>query len=559
MRPPLIRVGVVLFGFTNQFVSSHAPPNRAWDVFFLPDHVVLQTRPCPQTDGDSVNKPATSLGTTQTKRQQAVRDIRKLLAESKHADAIKLLNALPPKLLNKDAELLFLLAAAHELLAHRQLAIAAAEKSIRITEHPDALLLLARCHRVLGETEKALRYCERAREKAPGNPNIEYIRAGTLEEAGRFSEAIEILQPIVEKHAVAGEALPIPLRLEWSKLLVQQKRYDEAVKLIDETVALEGLPPTGVNMLFHLKAKACDRAKDYDAAAEAAEQANEIGRVEFDPDLYTEQVSVLIDNWSRETMASFPLSTCDSEIPVFVAGMPRSGTSLIDQIIDAHPKAAGVGELNTIERFAVQLSQVWNPDLPPEKQFGRYNAHRWTRAANDYVREITKLAKPGTERIVNKALGNNKLVGLFARLFPKTRIIHAIRDPRDVAISCFMGGFNNNLHAWTTRIDWTAHAWNQSMRMMRHWKESLDIPILDVHYERLVADPENEMPRIIEFLGLEWDDACRDFYKSRRTVRTLSYDQVNRPLYTTSSGRHKNYAKLLEGVDFPHYDPFGDR
>ena len=493
-----------------------------------------------------------------SKRKDAVRTIREHLASQRNQEAFKFISALNPKL-REDPEILFLHALTMERAKNYKLAISLALKAVKQLDHFDPMLVLARCYRCIGDTDNTIKWCNRAGEKRPGDATVDYIRGGSLEEAGRFDEATAVIKPHVDAAVQKGESLAIGLRMEWSKLLVQQKRYDEAVKLIDETVSMKELPPAGVNMLLHLKAKACDRAKDYDAAAEAAEAANEIGRVEFSPDLYTEQVSVLIDNWSRETMASFPLSTCDSEIPVFVAGMPRSGTSLIDQIIDAHPKAAGVGELNTIERFAVQLSQVWNPDLPPAKQFGRYNAHRWTRAANDYVREITKLAKPGTERIVNKALGNNKLVGLFARLFPKTRIIHAIRDPRDVAISCFMGGFNNNLHAWTTRIDWTAHAWNQSMRMMRHWKESLDIPILDVHYERLVADPENEMPRIIEFLGLEWDDACRDFYKSRRTVRTLSYDQVNRPLYTTSSGRHKNYAKLLEGVDFPHYDPFGDR
>ena len=116
-----------------------------------------------------------------------------------------------------------------------------------------------------------------------------------------------------------------------------------------------------------------------------------------------------------------------------------------------------------------------------------------------------------------------------------------------------MGGFNNHLHPWTTQIDWAARAWEQSMRMMEHWKRSLDVPILDVHYERLVRDPETEFPRIIEFLGLEWDDACREFHKSRRTVRTLSYDQVNRPLYTSSAGRHRNYAGHIAGVAFPAY------
>jgi len=292
---------------------------------------------------------------------------------------------------------------------------------------------------------------------------------------------------------------------------------------------------------------------DYDGAFESAARANEIGKLEFSPELYEQQVSVLIENWSREAMERFPISDCDSEIPVFVAGMPRSGTSLIDQIIDAHPKAAGVGELATIERFAIELAAAWDPDAEPPACFGRYTPQRWTRAARAYVREITRQA-PDAERIVNKALGNNKLVGLIARLFPRTRIIHAIRDPRDVAISCFMGGFNNHLHPWTTQIDWAARAWEQSMRMMEHWKRSLDVPILDVHYERLVRDPDTEFPRIIEFLGLEWDDACREFHKSRRTVRTLSYDQVNRPLYTSSAGRHRNYARHIAGVEFPAYD-----
>ena len=172
------------------------------------------------------------------------------------------------------------------------------------------------------------------------------------------------------------------------------------------------------------------------------------------------------------------------------------------------------------------------------------------------MRDLKKRAPEGAERVVNKALGNNKLVGLIARLFPKTRIIHAVRDPRDVAVSCFMGGFNHAVHPWTTRFEWIAEAWKQSYRMMQHWKDTLDVPILEVHYERLVGDPENEFPRLIEFLGLEWDDKCMEFHKSRRTVRTLSYDQVNRPLYKTSAGRHKNYEQWFGDAKFPHYDPW---
>jgi len=491
----------------------------------------------------------------QSKRASAVSSIRQHLSRQENAEALRIIEGLPVKL-RQDPEVLFLHALTLERAGRWPEAVDLAARSVKGIDRHEPMLVLARCHRLLGNTEQALLWCDRVEKKLPGDETVAYIRGGTLEEAGRFEEATAVLRPVVERYESKGAELPLGLQLEWSKLLVQDKRLDDAVALIDKTLARKEMFPAAKNIMLHLKAKACDRKKDFASAWEAAEQANEIGRVEFDPSIYEAQVSMLIENWSRERMTTFPISGCESELPVFVAGMPRSGTSLIDQIIDAHPKAAGVGELATIENFAHRLSAAYDPDLEPPECFGPFQASKWTKAANEYVRAIQKMADPGVERIVNKALGNNKLVGMIARLFPKTRIIHAIRDPRDVAISCFMGGFNNRLHPWTTRVEWASTAWAQSMRMMAHWKATLDVPILDVHYERLVADPEREFPRIIDFLGLEWDDRCFEFHKSRRTVRTLSYDQVNRPLYKSSAGRHSNYAELIAGVEFPVYDPY---
>lgn len=484
-------------------------------------------------------------------RDRIIAEARNLLADGKPADAEAALAKLGARR-SSDPEALFLGGVLLERRHRHAEAAEAARKSLALYRHPEAVALLARNARAAGQTEAALEACDALDEL--GHPLATVLRAGTLEEAGRFDEARAVLEPVVDDLTTKSDPLPPPVRLEWSKLLVQSKRYDEAIELIDQTLADEKAPDDVRRAQLHLKAKAADRAKRYDLAFEAASAANGIGRLEFDPDLYTRQVDALIENWSAEAMAAFPVSACDSAVPVFVAGMPRSGTSLIDQIINAHPLAAGVGELNAIEQFAGKLSKAWDPSKPEGKQFGQYDAWRWTREAKSYVKQIESLA-PGAERIVNKALGNNKLVGLLARLFPKTRIIHAIRDPRDVAISCYMGGFNNRMHAWTTRLDWASHAWSQSRRMMEHWRDALEVPILDVHYERLVADPDHEFPRIIEFLGLPWDDACTRFHESQRTVRTLSYDQVNRPLYTSSSGRHANYAPYIEGIVFEPYDP----
>jgi tetratricopeptide (TPR) repeat protein len=488
----------------------------------------------------------------QSKRRAVVREMREHLSKDQDQQVVALADDLGPKL-RADPEILFLKASALERLRGFAAALEAAKRSVRALERVESMLVVARCHRCLGDTEDALRWCDRVLEKLPRNEIVLALKAGTLEEAGRFDEATEILLPIVDAYKAKGQEPPTAVRLEWAKLLVQSKQHEEAIRHIDDTLAPGGLPDNAVCAQLHLKAKACDRMKDFARAWEAAEEANEIGRLDFDPDLYEQQVDALIENWSRERMETFPISQCDSDLPVFVAGMPRSGTSLIDQIIDAHPRASGVGELSTIEHFAIKLGQAYDAEKEPPACFGSLQATRWTKAARDYVREVKKLAPPGTERVVNKALGNNKLVGLIARLFPNTRIIHAIRDPRDVSISCFMGGFNNRMHPWTTRVEWAACAWEQSMRMMEHWKASLDVPILDVHYEKLVADPEHEFPRLIEFLGLEWDDRCFEFHKTRRTVRTLSYDQVNRPLYKSSSGRHANYAEQIASIDFPPY------
>lgn len=450
---------------------------------------------------------------------------------------------------------LFLAAAADRLGDTEQVEYHAG-KVMSLRPHPEAMVMLSRVARRRGETDAALELCDRELAAHPGHVPYLIHRVGTLEEAGRLAEARAVVDPLIAELEGRGEEVSRALRFELAKLLVQEQSLERAVAVIDEFAGAPGTPERLARLAFYLRAKALDRMGDYAGAFEAATRASAIGRVEFDPARYEREVGQLIEAWSPEQVADLPISTCESEIPVFVAGMPRSGTSLIDQIIDAHPKAAGVGELPTIERFAAQLQAAYNPERPPAKRFGSINRFKWTRVAEDYVKEIRARA-PDAERVVNKALGNNRLVGLLARLFPRTRVIHSMRDPRDVAISCYMGGFNSLMFPWTTRLEWVACAWEQSERMMEHWKRTLDIPILEVRYEELVRDPGRQLPRIIEFLGLEWDEACREFHKNCCMVRTLSDDQVNRPMYATSAGRHTNYTSELAAVRFPAYPSEG--
>ncbi len=488
------------------------------------------------------------------RQQQLLREAHGLLLQQQWAPAETLLAAALSKG-KPSAQALLLMGIAKEGLGEPEQAESFARRALSLDAKPDTLLLLARTAKLRGDTDEAVACCDRALAALPGDGRALLIKASALEQAGRFDDARAIIGPMHDHADTQHPALVMDIRYEWGKLLVQRGEHNEAVTLLRSLIDDPGTPPEIRRMQLHLVAKSCDRHADFAGAWDAAARANAIEPVEFDPDQYAAQVGSLIETWSAERIAEFPRSTCASEKPVFIVGMPRSGTSLVDQIIDAHPLGAGVGELATIEAFGIEFSNSCDPSLPTPARFGGMDDRRFTRVSTKYVQHIERLTSRSCQRIANKALTNDKMLGLISRLFPNCRVVHIVRDPRDVAVSCFMGGFNNARFPWTTHPEWIARAWEQSERLMDHWKRVLDIPIHTVHYESLVRNPAAEFPALIEFLGLDWDPACLDFHTTSRTVRTLSYDQVNRPLYTTSIGRHTHYAAVLEGVRFPAYQP----
>lgn len=451
---------------------------------------------------------------------------------------------------SRDAEFLRIRAMLEQTAGRRVLAVAFAARAEAVESHPDSLMILARADVGAGETDRSIERARAVLRMAPGTLAAEVLIVEALEGATRIAEAQAALDGILSGGTRLAADTEVHLHVLRASLMVHSKRNGEAIEHLDREVLPRIAPGAATRNALYLRAKACDRAGRFDDAFESAARANEIGRVDFDPVQYAAAVDALMSHWTRATMRDFPTSGSPTELPVFIAGMPRSGTSLLDQVIDAHARAAGVGEMAVIEHFARELEQAWDASLPAPDSFGPMRDRAFRNAAAAYVSHCTKEA-PGALRVVNKALGNNRIVGLLSRLFPRTRIIHAIRDPRDVAISCFMGGFNNDYYPWTTRIEWIAAAWEQSRRLMEHWKRETDLPILDVRYEEVVTDPGTQFPRFIGFLGLDWDEGCTRFHESRRTVRTLSYDQVNRPLYSSSVERWRNYERHLKGVACP--------
>ncbi len=221
--------------------------------------------------------------------------------------------------------------------------------------------------------------------------------------------------------------------------------------------------------------------------------------------------------------------------PVFIVGMPRAGSSLIEQIAASHPQIGGLGESKAIGGIVQNLG--WSP------------SPRWTpatiRATSEKHLRMLESKFPTAARIIDKMPDNIFQLGLIATLFPGAKIIFAARDPRDICLSCFFQHFAEPLGFDTDLAD-CAHRIRELDRLTAHWRAVLPLETMVLSYDSLIANPESESRMLINFLGLEWDSACLDFHKTARPVRTASWAQVRQPIYASAAGRWQNYSQIID-------------
>jgi hypothetical protein len=228
---------------------------------------------------------------------------------------------------------------------------------------------------------------------------------------------------------------------------------------------------------------------------------------------------------------------------VFVFGLPRSGTTLIEQVLASHSCIHGAGELRFARQSFEQLPQVVDRPGPPRDCVTHLDARSIAASAERHLVRLAELDGGHTPRIVDKMPDNYMYLGLLAALFPRATFIHCRRDLRDIAVSCWMTDFRSI--RWANDPQHLAHRFVQYGRLMDHWHSVLPVTIHEVHYEQSVDDLESVARRLIAACGLEWEPACLEFYKTQRPVRTASVAQVREPVYKRSLARWKNYEPDL--------------
>lgn len=288
--------------------------------------------------------------------------------------------------------------------------------------------------------------------------------------------------------------------------------------------------------------KSLDEAGAYDEAFFAYSRANQASRSTGGPGWRGYDRSAW-ENWTRGLPEWFrgddgPVPTAAEEPQlIFICGMFRSGSTLAETILSSHPQITAAGELDLIPRIGRDLWARVSAGGHPR------DAQHLVDAREYYLRSVRTLY-PGARVVTDKRPDNFLHVGLIRRLFPAAKIIHTLRDPLDTCLSVFFTHFDVS-QTYATDLRDIGHWYRLYEDLMATWKAQHGSNILDVGYEELISDPQKQIARLLNFIGLDWDDACMDFHQAKRSVQTPSVWQVRQPLYSSSCGRWRNYRSHI--------------
>lgn len=343
--------------------------------------------------------------------------------------------------------------------------------------------------------------------------------------AARPDEALACFRRAVELDPGCAEAF-------YNLASSRSGSLDEAkIKIIKARLAVGITPAERIALHFSL-GEVYDERGDASTAFAHFKAGNDLRKVElerqgygFDAEAHDRLAEGIINAYTPALFAARQGGGVQSALPVFIVGMPRSGTTLVEQIAAGHPHVCGAGELNEIASLAGN---------PGELSTG---------AAEVYIKHLQDLAG-GAVRVIDKTPFNFFHLGVIALLFPQARIIHCRREARDLCLSCYFQNFVSPF-PWSADLEDLGRYFNAYRRLMDHWRNVLPLSMLEVDYECVVGDLEGQSRRIIDFLGLPWNESCMAFHQNTRAVTTASSWQVRRPIYATSVGRRRNYEQFL--------------
>jgi Flp pilus assembly protein TadD len=431
----------------------------------------------------------------------------------------------------------------------RRGALQAAEQAVRLAlqqepENAEALTILGQ---VLHETDRydeAIEVLDRALKHNPESPEALNFYGVALKSVGRLEEARDhIIKALKLNDTMYGAYANLNDLVDFSKDVGEElfNRMD-AIFEASKNLEAEHLLP-----LHFAYAKALDDRGEHEKALDHYIVGGRMKRTQL---AYNEEETfgffdAIREAFSKEIFANRKFDGIEDERPVFIVGMPRSGSTLVEQILSSHPDVYGAGEVKYLSRALGQLRDRF-PSLPKYPEMvGKITPAQLDIVAKNYLAALSNGAGDA-KRITDKLLTNYFFVGLIHLLYPKAKFIHTARDPVDTCLSGFTKLFKDDMpHSYN--LGELGRYYRKYSELMAHWEKVLPKgTIQTVVYEDVIANTEKEAKALIDFIGLEWNDKCLEFHKSDRPVKTASVAQVRKPIYKTAVKRWKKYGDGLK-------------
>jgi len=435
----------------------------------------------------------------------------------------------------------------HALKNHEKYdeAIECYQSAINLTQGNQAecakgFLNIAKTYAKNNKDAEAVDFYNRSLEINPENPET-LTRLGNSHKAlGKFEEAI--------MHYQRAQSIR-PDYVEAIHELASCKKFSDSdaeyIAIAEKLATKDDLPEDKKAFLFFALGKTHNDLKLYDKAFDYYQKGNTIrnNMFPFDSEAFAAKTNKIMDLFTTEFFAKKNGVGIPTEVPVFIVGMPRSGTTLVEQIISKHSQVFGAGELNKIGETAQVIAKK-GKDFPENILNLKKNAIE--KMAREYEQHLQQIKGPNiVQRITDKMPANFQYLGLIALLFPNAHIIHCSRTPMDTCLSNFFQCFSEgNTQSYDLKA--IGEYYGEYDKLMKHWRQVLPLPIHEVVYEELIDDQEKNIRKLIEFIGLEWEEGCLRYQTNKKVVNTASVWQARQPIYKTSKERWRKYECFLD-------------
>lgn len=404
----------------------------------------------------------------------------------------------------------------------------------------EARMNLAENYQQMGDTDRSIKLYRRVLKENKQLFVARYLLANVLKSKGEFSEASDCYRQVMAQQPEYTQA-----HFSYSGIHRYEDENDPHIAQMLELFQSRNLKDENRTHLAFALAKAYENIGKFAQAFEYLQIGNDLRKKQFDYDIRSDRelIQSIIDSFTRQAMSDVPVAPETSNRPIFILGMPRSGTTLVEKILSSHSDVHGAGELDYIFALGTQLFlkhthfQFASLSSYPDSAFALFG--------KTYLEKIA-LIDNKKAHVTDKMPFNMMMIGLIRMMLPNARIIHCVRDARDTCLSIYKQNFTTGNYRFAYDLKSIGQFYREYERLMHHWHQVMPGQIYDLNYEALTQNPGEEIPKLVAACGLDWQDDCLNFSKSEAVVKTASAFQARQPMYTSSVALWKKYEPFLQ-------------